>query len=143
MEAKPRICAMCGEAIAGEPFIFEGSPVCADHREEIESSGWTMVGHYRRRETGEHRRDAVLERIPCSLLVETAEPRGFALYVRVGDRAQARRALAELHDYLVSCGECEMEYGRELPFCPVCGERAGDRPARPAKRYGHPSESRD
>ena len=126
-------CAICGSKIEGEPLLFEGSPVCDAHRNEIESSHWRMIGHYRRKDLGEHRRDAVLACIPCCLLVETREPDGFALYVRERDGDEALRALADLYAELVVCRECEMEYGKELPCCPVCGERAENHPLRQAK----------
>jgi len=87
-----RRCALCGNVIEGEPFVFEGHALCpvhrdeipeahwrAVHRDEIPEAHWRAVGHYRREATAKQREDLLMSGGLRCVLLTTTEPPGYTL----------------------------------------------------------------
>jgi len=118
-----RRCALCGNVIEGEPFVFEGHALCPVHRDEIPEAHWRAVGHYRREATAKQREDLLMSGGLRCVLLTTTEPPGYTLFIRERDKAEAFRLLERIHQEVVLCRGCGLEFSRDQVFCPFCGEK--------------------
>ncbi len=119
-----RKCALCGEDLEGDFFIFKGCPVCPGHKQEVEEHNWEPVGHYRREHIVNHRKNFILRELNKVLILRINEPEeGFRLLVPHQDRKKACRLIAEIFDRLVTCPECLAEFHENEVSCPMCGGR--------------------
>ncbi len=116
-------CALCRKKIEGEAVEFGGFKVCASHRDYLPDEEVTALGHYRREETAEQRKEALEAGGLWCIVLECEEPPGFRVLVREEDSARGREILSRIHREVVLCRGCGLEFSRDMVSCPFCAEK--------------------
>jgi len=123
MDRAEHRCALCRKKIEGKAMEFGGFMVCASHRTDLPEGPVEALGHYRREETAEQRKEALEAGGLWCIVLECEEPPGFRVFVREEDSARGREILGRIHREVVLCRGCGLEFSRDMVSCPFCAEK--------------------
>ena len=116
-------CALCRKEISGESMDFGGFRVCVSHRDELPEGQVVALGHYRREDTAEQRKEAIVNGGLWCVVLESEDPPGFRILVREEDSTKGKEILSRIHREVVLCRGCGLEFSRDLVYCPFCAEK--------------------
>jgi hypothetical protein len=119
-------CAICGRTVCADCYrtVFN-EMICDSHQALEEESAWELVGFYTDAATVADRRFLLEDSGIVTIAVESDEE-ATELYVPGEDKDDGYAVLQLSSEESRHCGDCRIQYSRDLSSCPLCGVRSPD-----------------